>query len=171
MININNRRQTAEVGVGVCASLHWTMRRADQYEYGSRLLKQRSQIKVKNRARKTFSSFGPFYVMEYYIRLDIMPGAKLSFEDHWRRQSALSSFQYLFFFFLIWKERWGWVKSWILKPSNASVHSLSFTAQSKTQKIREPFIRPPHVREAPLFRSPKQWRVWCVCQPHHERPN
>lgn len=52
---------------------------ADQYEYGGRLLKQRPRIKVKNRARKTFSSFGPFYVMEYYIRLDIMPGTKLSF--------------------------------------------------------------------------------------------
>lgn len=85
MININNRRQTAEVGVGVCASLQvitLNHAEADQYEYGSRLLKQRSQIKVKNRVRKTFSSFGPFYVMEYYIRLDIMPGAKLSFEDH-----------------------------------------------------------------------------------------
>lgn len=85
MININNRRQTAEVGVGVCASLQvitLNHAEADQYEYGSRLLKQRPQIKVKNRARKTFSSFGPFYVMEYYIRLDIMPGTKLSFEDH-----------------------------------------------------------------------------------------
>lgn len=82
MININNRRQTAEVGVGGCASQQVvTLNRseADQYEYGSRLLKQRPRIKVKNRARKTFSSFGPFYVMEYYIRLDIMPGTKLSF--------------------------------------------------------------------------------------------
>lgn len=51
---------------------------------------------MKNGGARNFQLIRFILCLECCIRHDITPGAKLSFEDHWLKQSAGSPFKYLF---------------------------------------------------------------------------